>query len=415
MDDSEDDARYPPNLHPTKPRHYFPSSSSSAPRPKTRFRNPLPPPHFSRGYDDASDDDEEDEADEEEQNYMDQPVDDDEDDDGDGHRRTRNYRDDDDDDGSSSESRGKRRRIDKLALGFEFAPRLRAAAPPKPLARTSPPDWSEDSTFVLLDAWGDRYRQNGRKSLRSDEWNEVAKKVSQASKVVRSDAQCRNRVDTLKKKYKKEKASIMAHGNAGSKWVFFKKMDSLMSSPSPPPLTARQQPPPPPPPRLPCGVDAGEYVFASSSVYRNGYSGNNEMRDSPGDSGTEGDGGEENDSDGLPPQRENICSDSSFKMLAESIQKFGEVYEKMENHKRQQMAELERMRKEFQRDLEVQKRQILERVQEEIAKLREEQVEEDDDEDLEDRDEDNNDGDDGGSAENLSGIISASFYLTAFV
>ncbi|RRT74808.1 hypothetical protein B296_00031925 [Ensete ventricosum] len=79
--------------------------------------------------------------------------------------------------------------------------------------------------------------------------------------------------------------------------------------------------------------------------------GNNEIRDSPEDSGTGDDGDEEDDSDGLPQQIENASGrlDSSFKMLCESIQKCNEIYEKMQNHKRQQMAELERM-KEFQKE-----------------------------------------------------------------
>ncbi|WOK99160.1 trihelix transcription factor ASIL2-like isoform X2 [Canna indica] len=404
MDDTEDDARYPPNPRPPKSRHHVSSSSA---HPKAPFRDPPPLSQFGGRY--AEPDEEYDEEDEEEQNDMGQPSDNEDEDDeqGGGYHRPRDFGGEEED--SSSESRGKRRRIDKLALGFEFAPRVpppaAAVAPSKAPARTSPPDWSEESTFILLDAWGDRYLQNGRKSLRSDEWNEVAKLVSQASKVNRSDAQCRNRLDTLKKKYKKEKAA-MELGSARSKWVYFKKMDALMSTPSPLPPAGRQklQQQPPPPPKLPYGVDAGEYVFASSSAYKNHYSGNDEMRDSPGDSGTEDEGDREDHSDGLPPKRVNVSgsSDSSFKMLAESIQKFGEIYEKMENYKRQQMAELERMRKEFQRDLEVQKRQILERAQVEIAKLNDEQVEEDD-EDREDREEDNSDGDDGGSAENLSG------------
>ncbi|XP_074575460.1 uncharacterized protein LOC141831932 isoform X2 [Curcuma longa] len=387
MDDSDDDAA---NSRPPKPSTYLSSSN----RPKPPFGDTSPPPQFGRRYAEPDDNDDEEEQ---QQNYPDRPSEDEDDDAGGGHRRARDSSGEDDD--SSSESRGKRRRIDKLALRFEFAPRLpppSAAPPTKAPTRTLPPEWSEDSTFVLLDAWGDRYVQNGRKSLRADQWSEVGKKVLQASKIHRTDAQCRNRIDTLKKKYKKEKAILTAHGKFGSKWVYFKKMDALMSPPSPVPSTGKQslQLPPPPPPKLPYGVDAGEYVFARSSAYQDRCNGNGKMRDSPDNSGSE------DYSDGFPPKRENVSesSDSSFRMLAESIKKFGEIYEKMENYKRQQMSEIERMRKEFQRDLEVQKRQILEKAQAEIAKLSEEQGEEDDAEHRED-DEDEDDG----SAENLSG------------
>ncbi|XP_074574871.1 uncharacterized protein LOC141831411 isoform X3 [Curcuma longa] len=382
MDDSDDAAGYPPDSRPLNPRLHLSSSSN---RPKPPFGDPAPSPQFGRRY--AEPDDNDDEEEQQQQNYPDRPSDDEDDDAGGGYRRPRDSSGEDDD--SSSDSIGKRRRIDKLALGYEFAPRVpppSAAPPAKPPTRTLPPEWSEDSTFVLLDAWGDRYVQNGRKSLRADQWSEVGKKVLQASKVHRTDAQCRNRIDTLKKKYKKEKTILTAHGKSGSKWVYFKKMDALMSPTSPIPTTGKQPlqlpPPPPPPPKLPYGVDAGEYVFASSSAYRDRCNGNGKMRGSPDDSGSE------DYSDGFPPK----------------------IYEKMENYKRQQMTELERMRKEFQRDLELQKRQILETAQAEIAKLSEEPGEEDDGEDREDGDDD-----DDGSAENLSGFISASLYLTAFV
>ncbi|KAF9616846.1 hypothetical protein IFM89_032696 [Coptis chinensis] len=228
--------------------------------------------------------------------------------------------------------------------------------------RNSPADWSEHATFVLLDAWGDRFLQLGRKSLRSEEWVEVAKKVSHGSKQVRTDTQCRNRLDTLKKKYKKEKMMLAETGESSSKWTFFKKMDILLSSSS----SSRQ------PPGLSCGLDSGEYVFMNPKSYLNRSNGLDEMRDSPGNSeSSEGIG---DDSDGLPPKRtrsvETEHGGSSFRLLADSIKKFGEIYEKIENSKRQQMVELEKMRMDFHRDLELQKRQIMERAHAEIAKIR---------------------------------------------
>ncbi|XP_010911328.1 uncharacterized protein [Elaeis guineensis] len=407
MDDIQDDARYLPN-HPYLSAHCRPfssssSSSSSLHRSKiAAARKSSFPPPIDRRYADEDDEDE--------QNDMDEAMDehDDDEDEYDGGGRHRQIRDEEEEE-DSAESRGKRRKVGKFSLGFEFAPRVPRPAVVTPEgkfpAKSSPTDWSEDSTFVLLDTWGDRYVKNGRKSLRSDEWSEVAKKVSQSSSATLSDAQCRNRLDTLKKKYKKEKVRMAKHASSSSKWVYFKKMDELMSSPSPPPAGVRQQQAP----RLPCGVDAGAYVFASSSVYLNRSNGNDEMRDSPGDTGSEEDGNEEEDdeSDGLPPPtREKVSmgsTDSSFRMLADSIQKFGDIYAKMESKKRQQMAELERMRKDFQRDLEMHKRKILERAQAEIANIRaEEGVEE---EEEEEGSEDDGDGDDeiDVSAENLSG------------
>lgn len=107
-------------------------------------------------------------------------------------------------------------------------------------------------------------------------------------------------------------------------------------------------------------------------VYLNRANGLDEMRDSPGNSDSADEA--EDDSDGLPPKKRKSGRDrnerSSFRVLADSFQKFSEIYEKIENNKRQQMLELEKMRMDFHRDLEMQKRQIIERAHAEIAKIR---------------------------------------------
>ncbi|KAF5181468.1 Trihelix transcription factor asil1 [Thalictrum thalictroides] len=238
---------------------------------------------------------------------------------------------------------------------YEFAPRFVK----KGNQSSNSEEWTEQTTWGLLDVWGDRFLELGRKSLRSEEWIEVANKVSQMTKTVRTDAQCRNRLDVLKRKYIKEKMKLEESGGGSSKWVYFKKMDMLMS------LSSRQQC------GLACGLDSGEYVFMDTNVYLNCANKLDEMRDSPESSES---------SEGLPPKevrgRENGDEGNSFKLLADSIQKFGEIYERIEESKRQQMRELEKMRLEFHRDLELQKRQILEHAQAEIAKI---QQEDDDD------------------------------------
>ncbi|XP_052199875.1 trihelix transcription factor ENAP1 [Diospyros lotus] len=347
MDDTEDDARYPP-------KHY-----SVNHRGKHANRNPLIP--INSSYRDEEDEYEGDELGEEDED-MNHEFDDEDDDDDDEDEE-------EDVENGYDERRQKKRRLESLVSNYEFAPRK-----PPQVSRNTHADWTDQATFVLLEAWGDRYLQLGRKSLRSEDWQEVAEKVSEGSKVDWTDTQCRNRLDTLKKKYKKEKAKLETMGGYTSKWVFYKKMDMLLNSSS----SSKQQF------GLPCGVDSGEYVFMNPRVYLNRSNGLDEMRDSPGESE------DDEDSDGLPPKRKGHGGDdndaSSFRLLADSIQKFGEIYEKIENSKRQQMLELERMRMDFQRDLEVQKKQILERAQEEIAKI---QQEDDDETD--------------GSAENLSG------------
>ncbi|EYU24687.1 hypothetical protein ABFS82_04G102200 [Erythranthe guttata] len=356
MNDDEDDASYHANTY---------SVNSQ----KFPIENP--------DYDDDDDSDDDDVDDDDKGIVVIEQDDDDEDDDDEGNGIQRIGKDDyecgdvdeDENEGVNStdlHKHPKKRKLKTLLPSYEFAPRAPPVPPPPPAPK--PPasygggrnpltDWTEHETFTLLDSWGERYLKQGRKSLRSEEWQEVSEKVSQESKLERTDTQCRNRLDTLKKKYKKEKSKPNS-----SEWVYFKKIDSLLSTPPPPNQTA-----------LSCGVDSGEYVFTNPRAYLNRSNGFDEMRDSPGNSGSAEGGG--NESEGLPPKRarngrvKNSGGGGSFKILADSFQKFSKIYEKIEDSKRKQMVELEKMRMDFHRDLEMQKRQILERAQAEIAKI----------------------------------------------
>ncbi|CAN0858564.1 Trihelix transcription factor ASIL2 [Linum grandiflorum] len=270
----------------------------------------------------------------------------------------------------------KKRKTKSLASSYEFAPRV---PPPQPAVASVPiakpwilggrkplTGWTEQETFALLDAWGEKLLQHGRKTLQSDEWLQVADKVSEVSEIERTETQCKNRLDTLKKKYKKEKGRMVV--SCASSWVYFKKMDMLMSA------SAQQQ-------QqggrgLSCGLDSGEYVFMNPKVYVDRANGFDEMRDSPGNSES---GDEDDISDGLPPKKRWCRSSrgqtdeeegsSSFHLLADSIERFSEIYEKVETSKRQQMVELERMKIDFHRDLEMHKREMKERAQSGMGKI----------------------------------------------
>ncbi|XP_007024104.2 PREDICTED: trihelix transcription factor ASIL2 [Theobroma cacao] len=389
MDDIEDDARYPPNPYGvTHQQGYGSLNRQKLPVRNAPYARPIVNQYVDDDEDEEEEEDEEDLGEEEENHnqnngvrYVGKDMDDDDDDD-------KLDEDEDDDDEGGDKQKGynrksdevdlerhpKKRKLKSLVSSYEFAPRVPAAAVaatsvPKPSygGRNSLTDWTERETFVLLDAWGDRFLQRGRKSLRSEEWQDVAERVSEVSKIERTDTQCRNRLDTLKKKYKKEKAMLAETGATTSKWVYFRKMDMLMSTP-------------PQQGGLSCGLDSGEYVFMNPRVYLNRANGLDEMRDSPANS--ESADGEEDISDGLPPKKRRFGRQSdegsSFRLLADSIQKFSDIYEKIENSKRQQMLELEKMRMDFHRELEMQKRQIMERAQAEIAKIQQGDDEEND-------------------------------------
>ncbi|GMI91838.1 hypothetical protein HRI_002853100 [Hibiscus trionum] len=389
MDNIEDDARYPPNPYGVSHQQGYGSSS----RQKLPARN-LP---YSRstGNQYVNDDDDEyyvedeedlggekknldqnngvrdvgknmddDDEDEKEEEELDDEDDDDDDDEDEDDDKPKGYNEKNND--VDLERRPKKRKLKSLVSSYEFAPRVPAStAAPSPSVpksshsgRNSLTDWTERETFVLLDAWGDRFLQRGRKSLRSEEWQEVAEKVLEVSKVERTDTQCRNRLDTLKKKYKKETAMLAETGATTSKWVYFRKMHMLMSTP-------------PQQSGLSCGLDSGEPVSKKHRLYSSRANGMDEMSDSPANS--ESGDSDEDISDGLPPKKRRFgrqyYEGSSFRLLADSIHKFSDIYEKTENTKRQQMLELEKMRMDFHRELEMQKRQIMESAQAEIAKI----------------------------------------------
>ncbi|XP_022882426.1 trihelix transcription factor ASIL2-like isoform X2 [Olea europaea var. sylvestris] len=246
----------------------------------------------------------------------------------------------------------KKRKLESFVSNYEFVPQNGM--------------WSEEESFVLLEVWGERYMELGRRSLRTEDWVEVAEKVLEMSGVERTEMECRSQLDVLKNKYKKERVKVES-GHA-SKWAFFKKMDVLLN------MRTRGHC------GLGCGIDSGEYVFMNPRVYLDRSNLLDEMRDSPGQSDEE-DGEEEE----LGDEEEGA---ESAKLLAESIQRFGEIYEKIEDSKRKHMMELEKMRQDFQRELELQKKQIVEHAQAEIAKVRD--MDDDDDSDDEDDEDDDN-------------------------
>ncbi|XP_022730046.1 trihelix transcription factor ASIL2 [Durio zibethinus] len=246
-------------------------------------------------------------------------------------------------------------------------------------------DWTQQEIYVLLEVWGNRFLQLGRRSLRGEDWVDVAEKVSDALKSGKNEGQCRRMIDGLKRKFKKEKPKAEKMGLNSSKWVFFRKMEMLMGLGS---SSFRQKES-----GLACGVDSGEFVFMNPQVYLDRSNGFDEMRDSPTESEMEEDdeevevggsrmGGEGNDL-------------HSMRMLADSVQRFGKIYEKIESSKREHTKELEKMRMDFQKELEEQKKQILERAQAEIAKMKEEDYADKGERDDDDENDDN-------STENIS-------------
>ncbi|XP_068668345.1 trihelix transcription factor ENAP2-like [Aristolochia californica] len=271
-----------------------------------------------------------------------------------------------------------------------------------PAPRSLPPNgredcWSEGATLTLIEAWGDRYLQLSRGNLRQHDWKEVADAVNSRQLAVnksrKTDVQCKNRIDTLKKKYKLEKSKL-----GTSKWPFFTRLDGLIgpsSSPAPGPASAaKKSHPSNPPPGIKTSVKSSNpnqnhYRSPNSfhhpnhhhhhnptmNVYSAGSS--SKSGNSPGSTessrgGGRGGAGAQDDTafEDVRARKQKRDQDLAFRELARAVVKFGEIYERIESAKQQQMMDLESQRMEFTKDLEFQRMQMFMEAQLELEKMK---------------------------------------------
>ncbi|GMJ11876.1 EIN2 nuclear associated protein 2, VFP5 [Hibiscus trionum] len=201
--------------------------------------------------------------------------------------------------------------------------------------------WSDGATSTLIEAWGDRYLRLNRGNLRQKNWQEVADAVNSdrdGVKPKKTDVQCKNRMDTLKRKYKLERAKLPP-----SKWTFFNRIDALI------------------------GGDASANKDLTGFTFK--------IKPTP-KSFSQREKSMENSFDDDEVRKKQRVEDvglsdgSACRELARAILKFGEIYEKMESWKQQEMMELEKQRIEFTKDLEFQRMNILVDAQLEMGRLK---------------------------------------------
>ncbi|KAG2313909.1 hypothetical protein Bca4012_064541 [Brassica carinata] len=196
--------------------------------------------------------------------------------------------------------------------------------------------WSEEATKVLIDAWGDRFAEPGKGTLKQQQWREVADVVNSSGqcKYLKTDVQCKNRIDTVKKKYKQEKTKI-ASGDGPSKWAFFKKLEPLIGGGSKPPMNQMR------------------WHFRKPSASET----ESESEPEP-----------EHSAESLPPPpsqpgakrlKMGESGGSGVGEVAKAILGFTEAYEKAETAKLKLMLELEKERMKFVKEMELQRMQFL--------------------------------------------------------
>ncbi|KNA12325.1 hypothetical protein SOVF_126950 [Spinacia oleracea] len=119
--------------------------------------------------------------------------------------------------------------------------------PPLPVVRKFPaPCWTQDETLALIHAYQDKWYSLRRRNLRTADWEAVADEVNRRcpdQSPPKTSAQCRHKMEKLRKRYRAEKQRIGAlpcHNNfvgnrffPSSSWVFFDLMDAMEIGPGP--------------------------------------------------------------------------------------------------------------------------------------------------------------------------------------
>ncbi|KAL6137388.1 hypothetical protein ACLB2K_062680 [Fragaria x ananassa] len=281
--------------------------------------------------------------------------------------------------------------------------------------------WSESATAVLIEAWGERYLELSRGNLKQKHWKEVADIVSSREdygKTPKTDIQCKNRIDTVKKKYKLEKSKMLA-GAGPSKWPFFAKLDHLIGAtgkgtpgsgggPVPPGFMSKNH-------KIPMGMPVGvrgggggvgQFVpkhlqqLQKANAKKRGpppveWDSDSSREVSPvsadsfppppvfetkrprtagrganaglgrGGAGRGGVGKEIRGRDGGGEKKSGWGD--SMRELTQAMLRFGEAYEHAETAKLQQVVEMEKQRMKFAKELELQRMQYFMKTQMEIS------------------------------------------------
>ncbi|XAR71910.1 hypothetical protein NMG60_11018363 [Bertholletia excelsa] len=244
--------------------------------------------------------------------------------------------------------------------------------------------WSEGATETLIEAWGERHVKLNRGNLRQKDWKEVADAVNSrgdGDKPRRTDVQCKNRIDTLKKKYKLEKAKP-----ASSKWPFFYRLDHFIgaAAAAATPSNKKKAAPSPSLPKPTTTVTFRVKPRSKPSLSPNPLSqaivcsgGSSRLNSSGSNDSSLGDGGRNDDlllgGGGRKQSRlddVDFSEETAYKELARAILRFGEIYERIESSKQQQIMELEKQRMEFTKDLEFQRMNMFVEAQLELEKMK---------------------------------------------
>lgn len=110
-----------------------------------------------------------------------------------------------------------------------------AAAAAKEAEDSRRDEWSTEAINSLLDVYETKWNHRNRGNLKGGDWEDVAMRVSArggGGKSAKSPFQCKNKVASMKQKYRSETLLQGLNGGGGfSRWPFFARMDTMLRVP----------------------------------------------------------------------------------------------------------------------------------------------------------------------------------------
>lgn len=166
---------------------------------------------------------------------------------------------------------GRRKIGDRESIRFavrHVPPTARSDNESKRAKNAGQSDWSAEAVSCLLECYAEKYA-SGRAYLRNSDWEEVVCTVNaqEGLRDRKTVKQCRDKVDSLKKRYRMEKRKAGGSGSSVISWPLFSKLDDMMS------YQTRVA-------RIPGGVDAGVKLPFSDPTHPEFFHGGAEQLDS---------------------------------------------------------------------------------------------------------------------------------------
>ncbi|CAI7730190.1 unnamed protein product [Closterium sp. NIES-53] len=91
-------------------------------------------------------------------------------------------------------------------------------------------EWTDEATDAVLEVWARKHLSLSRGKLKKHEWEEVAQRVSEmlGHANAKTWLQCKNKIDSIKKKYKAVRCQLAAGGSVKREWRLYDRVDYLL-------------------------------------------------------------------------------------------------------------------------------------------------------------------------------------------